>query len=114
MKLLICTQTVDSTDPVLGFFVRWIGEFAAQCEQVTVICLRRGEYDVPPNVRVFPLGGKSKIIRAYKLIKGSVRFKSNYDAVFVHMNPEYVVTAGWLWKLLGKKLRSGIRTKALI
>lgn len=103
MKLLICTQAVDAKDPVLGFFVRWIEEFAQHCEQVTVICLRKGEYDLPKNVRVFPLSAKSKLGRARSLIRGASTFRNNYDAVFVHMNPEYLVAAGWLWRLLGKK-----------
>lgn len=103
MKLLICTQTVDKNDPGLGFFVRWLEEFAKHCELVTVICLRKGEYDLPPHVRVFPLGKGGKISRAYKLLKGASKFRDNYDTVLVHMNPEYLVVAGWLWKLLHKK-----------
>ncbi len=104
MKLLICTQAVDSKDPVLGFFVRWIAEFAKHCEQVTVICLRKGAYELPQNVRVFTLNKKSKIGRAYSLLRGAYKFRKNYDAVFVHMNPEYVLVAGLLWRLLGKRV----------
>jgi len=59
MKLLIVTQTIDSNDPVLGFFVRWVEEFSKQCEEVTVICLQKGEYELPKNVRVFSLGKES-------------------------------------------------------
>ncbi len=103
MKLLICTQAVDSKDPVLGFFVRWIEEFAKHCEQVTVICLRKGEYSLPANVRVFPLGGENKLSRGYKLLRGAWRFRDNYDTTLIHMNPEYLVAAGWLWRVLGKK-----------
>lgn len=103
MKLLITTQALDANDPVLGFFVRWVGEFAKECEQVTVICLRQGEYQLPPNVRVFALGGRGRLPRAYKLLKGAYKFRGNYDAVFVHMNPEYLVAAGWLWRLLRKR-----------
>ncbi len=103
MKLLITTQALDTKDPVLGFFVRWVEEFAKQCEQVTVICLRKGDYALPANVRVFALGGGGKLSRAYKLLKGAYTFADNYDAVFVHMNPEYLVVAGWLWRILGKR-----------
>lgn len=103
MRLLITTQALDRNDPVLGFFARWVEEFAKHCEQVTVICLRRGEYELPPNVRAFALGGGGKLSRAYNLIKGAYKFRNNYDAVFVHMNPEYLVAAGWLWRLLGKR-----------
>jgi len=103
MKLLITTQALDINDPVLGFFVRWVEEFALHCEQVTVICLRKGEYTLPPNVRVFALGGGNKISRSYKLLKGAYKFRNNYDAVLVHMNPEYLVAAGFLWRMLGKR-----------
>lgn len=103
MKLLITTQAVDAQDPVLGFFVRWIEEFARHCEEVTVICLRQGAHQLPSNVRVFELGGTNKLSRAYALLRGAIRFRANYDSVFVHMNPEYLVAAGWLWRLLGKR-----------
>ena len=103
MRLLITTQALDRDDPVLGFFHRWVEEFAKHCEQVTVICLRRGEHELPPNVRVFALGGRSRIPRAYRLLRGAYKFRGNYDAVFVHMNPEYVVVAGWLWRLMRKR-----------
>ena len=88
MKLLICTQIVDKNDPVLGFFARWIEEFKKHCE-VEVISLRN-------------LGSHGKIARAWCLLR--LVAPGKYDAVFVHMNPEYVVAAGWLWKLRGKKI----------
>lgn len=102
MKLLITTQAIDEKDSNLAFFCAWVREFAKHCESVTVICLRKGVCDVPPNVRVFALGGSGRVSRSYKLLKGAYRFRSNYDAVFVHMNPEYLVVAGWLWRLLHK------------
>ncbi len=40
-RILIVTQTVDTQDPVLGFFVRWIEEFAKHAEELTVICLEK-------------------------------------------------------------------------
>jgi glycosyltransferase involved in cell wall biosynthesis len=103
MRLLITTQALDLDDPVLGFFHRWVEEFAKHCEQVTVICLRRGRHELPPNVRVFALGGKGRISRAYRLLRGAYKFSGNYDAVFAHMNPEYIVVAGWLWRLMRKR-----------
>ena len=88
MKLLICTQVVDKNDPVLGFFVRWIEEFEKYCE-IEVISLKT-------------LGSGGKVMRAWRLLR--LVWGGKYDAVFVHMNPEYVVAAGWLWKLRGKKI----------
>jgi glycosyltransferase involved in cell wall biosynthesis len=101
MKLLICTQIVDSNDSNLGFFHEWIAEFAKQCEEVTVICLKKGTYALPPNVRVLSLGkeeGTSKLIRIIRFYKYIFAYKNDYDAVFVHMNPEYVLMGSFLWK----------------
>lgn len=107
MKLLICTQAVDSTDSNLGFFHRWIEEFALHSEYVTVICLRRGEYKFPSNVRVLSLGkeeGSSRLARIIKFYSYIIANRRDYDAAFVHMNAEYVVLGGWLWRRWGKKV----------
>lgn len=107
MKLLIITQKVDKNDPILGFFHRWLEEFAKKFEKVTVICLEKGVYSLPENVKVLSLGkeeGRSKaeyLSRFYRYVWNE---KNNYDAVFVHMNQEYVLLAGDLWQLLGKKV----------
>jgi len=64
MKLLIITQIVDRDDAILGFFHRWIEEFAKHCEQITVICLKEGKHNLPKNVQVLSLGkedGASKV-----------------------------------------------------
>jgi glycosyltransferase involved in cell wall biosynthesis len=105
MKLLICTQAVDSRDSNLGFFHTWIEEFAKHCEQVTVICLREGEHSLPGNVRVLSLGkeqGKGRVVRVWRFLK-YIR-TSNYDAVFVHMNPEYILLGGRYWRRHDKKI----------
>lgn len=108
MKLLIVTQSVDKNDPVLGFFYRWIEEFAKHCEKVTVIALRKGECSFPPNVTVYSLGKEKKeanrLVYALRFLKTVWDVRSEYDTVFVHMNPEYVVLGGVLWRLLGKKI----------
>lgn len=106
MKILICTQTVDQRDPVLGFFHRWLVEFAKHCESVLVICLREGQHQLPGNVKVLSLGketGKSRIKHLRRFIYYIVRNLSIYDAVFVHMNPEYVLMGRWLWKIMRKR-----------
>ena len=74
MKILICTQKVDLNDDILGFFHSWIAEFAKQCEKVTVICLYKGEYDLPGNVKVLSLGKEKLEIGNWKLeTKGKQR-----------------------------------------
>ena len=108
MKLLVVTQTVDENDLQLGFFHRWLEALAKHVEQITVICLKEGAHHLPANVRVFSLGkekGKeSGIVYAIRFKKLAWKLRKDYDVVFVHMNQEYILIAGWLWKLLGKKI----------
>lgn len=116
MKLLIVTQKVDQNDDILGFFLVWLREFARTCEEVTVICLEKGEYSLPGNVRVFSLGkeqGTSKVKYILNFYRDIIRERENYDAVFVHMNPEYVVLGGLIWRLLGKKIGLWYTHKAI-
>lgn len=106
-RLLILTQKVDINDPILGFFHRWIEEFAKHVEQVTVIALGVGEYQLPKNVRVFSLGkehGVSRLGYIFNFYRLIWRERKNYDVVFVHMNPEYVVLGGICWRLWGKRV----------
>ena len=107
MKLLILTQAVDTEDPVLGFFVRWIEEFAKHVEHIDVICLKEGKYNLPANVRVHSLGkekGVSRMSYVLNFYRYTWCLRGEYDAVFVHMNQEYIVIGGWLWKLMGKRV----------
>ena len=104
MKLLICTQAVDVNDSDLGFFMRWIEEFAKHCDKVAVICLREGKHELPENVKVIALGTRGKRQRAASLISLAWKLRKEYDSVFVHMNPEYIVVAGILWRLMNKRV----------
>ncbi|MCR4279569.1 MAG: glycosyltransferase family 4 protein [Candidatus Zambryskibacteria bacterium] len=113
MKLLIVTQKVNIDDPILGFFHRWIEEFSKKFEKVTVICLEKGKYELPKNVKVLSLGKEqysqhSNVIRrlvfSFKFYKYIWQERENYDSVFVHMNQEYVLLAGICWRLMGKKV----------
>lgn len=107
MKLLIVTQVVDTKDPVLGFFVRWIEEFAKHVERIEVICLKEGAHTLPANVHVYSLG-KEKGVSRGRYVLNFYRYiwclRRDYDAVFVHMNPEYVILGGLLWRLWGKRI----------
>ena len=107
MKLLIVTQTVDRNDDLLGAFHRWIARFAEVFESVEVICLRKGDFSLPKNVAVHSLGKEERRSRwqyLYRFFRYVIALRSRYDAVFVHMNPEYVVLAGLLWRLMGKTI----------
>lgn len=107
MNLLIVTQKVDRTDPILGFFHRWIAEFAKHCETVTVIGQSVGMYDLPPNVRVLSLGKERQQPRFFQVLRFwflLLRHARAYDAVFVHMTPIWVVLGWKVWFLLCKPI----------
>lgn len=107
MKLLVITQVVDKNDSDLGFFHRWIELLAARAERVLVVCLKEGSHALPANVTVLSLGkekGASRwqyVKRFYKIIWSR---RKEYNGVFVHMNPEYIILGGLLWRLWGKKI----------
>jgi glycosyltransferase involved in cell wall biosynthesis len=107
MKLLIITQKIDKEDPILGFFHGWILGLSKQFEMVSVICLEKGKFDLPPNVKIFSLGKESRkskikyVLNFYRYILG---LHADYDAVFIHMNQEYVLLGGFIWKILKKKV----------
>lgn len=107
MRLLIITQKIDRKDSVLGFVHRWVEEFSKRVKAITVVCLQKGDYDLPGNVAVLSLGKekwKSTAKYVFLLFYFSIRYANRYDAILVHMNQEYVLAAGWLWKLLGKRI----------
>jgi len=114
MKLLIITQKVDKDDPILGFFHRWIEEFAKKFDSIIVICLEKGQYNLPKNTKVLSLGKPSsvkaskgkgrRLVYIWNFYKFTWQERKNYDAVFVHMNPVYVILGGLIWKIFKKKI----------
>lgn len=107
MRLLVCTQAVDLDDRALGFFHRWLEEMARQFESVEVICLREGRHSLPANVRVHSLGkegGASRLKYVGRFYRYAFALRREYDAVFVHMNQEYALMGGALWKLFKKRV----------
>lgn len=107
MKLLIITQKVDKNDAILGFFHRWIEEFAKNVESVVVIALYVGKHDLPKNVRVLSLGkegGVSRLKYITRFYSYIWRERKNYESVFVHMNQIYILLGGLLWRLFGKSI----------
>jgi glycosyltransferase involved in cell wall biosynthesis len=94
MKLLIITQKVDSTDAILGFFHDWLIEFAKQVDELTVISLFVGKYNLPDNVKVYSLGkelGKNRMSRYLKFYQLIFKLLPKNDKVLAHMCPEYIV-----------------------
>ncbi len=106
-KLLFITQKMDNKDPILGFVEGWVENFSHSFESVKVICLYKGEFNLPKKIEVFSLGkekGLSKIQIIKNLYKLIYKLKGEYDAVFIHMNPIYLILGGPLWLVLRKKI----------
>lgn len=98
---------MDKDDPILGFFHGWVSELSKHYESISVICLEKGELNLPKNVSVYSLGkesGRLKIKYLYNFYRLIFKLRNKYDTVFVHMNPEYVVLGGMFWKILNKKI----------
>jgi glycosyltransferase involved in cell wall biosynthesis len=106
MKLLITVQSIDTDEPLLGFFHSWVLELAKQFEEVHVICLWEGTHALPPNVYIHSLGkesGASRIKFIWRFYRNMWHYR-NVDVVFSHMNPHYIVLGGWFWKLRGIRM----------
>ncbi|HEY4502303.1 MAG TPA: glycosyltransferase family 4 protein [Candidatus Paceibacterota bacterium] len=107
MNLLILTQKVDKNDDLLGFFHGWLLKFARQYGHVIVICLQKGEYNLPHNVEVLSLGkeeGLSQVRYILNFFKYIIQKHSQYDSVFVHMNEEYILLGGIFWRIMKKRI----------
>lgn len=111
LKILFCTQVVDKNDPSTSFFHEWLVKFAPLFHTITVFCLKKGSCDLPPNVIVYSLGKErfasspfKKLIYGIRLLYLTLWQFRAYSTVFVHMNQEFILVSGWLWKLLNKNI----------
>jgi len=105
--MIIVTQVLDVNHSVLGFFNRWIEALSEKYSKIIVICLYKGEYNLPKNVSVLSLGketGSSKIKYLYRFFTYLWKYRKQYENVFVHMNQEYILLGGIIWKMLGKRI----------
>ncbi|MDF1798936.1 MAG: glycosyltransferase [Planctomycetota bacterium] len=99
MKLLVLTQVLDRQDGVLGFFSRWIVEFARHCESVRVVALEVGDTsDQPDNVDWVEIGRRGVVGRYLKYRRTLARSlgtgpDGGFDVVLAHMVPRYALVA---------------------
>jgi glycosyltransferase involved in cell wall biosynthesis len=103
-NILIVTPKVDIKDAAFEFFIDWLNQFSKNCTKITVIGLEVGEYKLPENIKVFSLKKSSKIKSLLLLWKYSIAGRRNYDVVFCHMSPLFVISGWPVWKLFDKKI----------
>ncbi len=107
MKILMITQKIDLEDDILGIYHDWTRVISEKVEKLTVICLLKGKSNLPKEIKVLSLGketGHSRLKHIKNFYKYIFQERTNYDLVFVHMNPIYILLGWWFWRLLGKKI----------
>ena len=116
-RLLLVTQKINLDDSVLGVYHRWVDELAKKFDHIDVICLYRGRSSLPLNVAIYSLGkerlahtdthalarGLTRIKYIFRFFNLIWRLRGDYNRVLVHMNPEYMLMAGLIWRLGGKR-----------
>ena len=63
-------------------FSRLALEFAKHCEQVIVICLSKGEYDLPKNVKILSLGKKTSHFPLSTFNFSKIKYALNFGSIF--------------------------------
>lgn len=107
MKVLMITQKIDASDDVLGVYQEWARKISESFEKLSVICLYEGVNNLPENIKVFSLGkekGGSRFIYIKNFFSYIWRLRNDYDIVFVHMNPIYVILGWPFWVISGKNI----------
>jgi glycosyltransferase involved in cell wall biosynthesis len=105
MRVLMITQAVDPSDPLLAFVVPWVRALAARVERVHVLCLRGVPVALPPNVIVWTPCGEGRMTRARvlaRLERALLRALGDVDVVLAHMSPRFAATA---WPLAALRRR---------
>lgn len=115
-NLLIITQKVDEKDDLLGFFVDWIREFSKKFDEIFVITLAKGSYDLPSNVEVFSLGKEDfirnshhshvirRLVLLYRFYRYLFKLVPKSSGIFAHMSPIFVIASWPVTSLFGKKI----------
>jgi peptidoglycan/xylan/chitin deacetylase (PgdA/CDA1 family) len=105
-RTLIFAQAVDDQDPLFGFFVTWLRGFAVYGSAHVCALRVNPSVVVPEQIRVHSLRekGGGRLQTVFRVFERSIALRRDYDAVFVRGDAIYLVIAGWLWRLLGKRV----------
>jgi glycosyltransferase involved in cell wall biosynthesis len=91
-RVVFICQAVDEDDPVLPTTVRWIESLARKpgIDQIKVLALRSGRYDLPANVEVERFGRSNRLATSaafYRAIVSSLRDRP--DLFFIYQGGHY-------------------------
>lgn len=106
MKIVFICQAVDQNEPIQSTGMRWIEALAnrPRVEQITVIALRKGKFNLPDNVTVHAIKAGNRLVTVlnfYREVFGTV-FHKKADCFFVYQGGPYPVLLLPLRLLLGK------------
>ncbi len=117
MKLLMITRKVDKNDALAGFTYDWVKKISEQVDELSVICLSKGEISgLPENVKIYSLGKETGAGRPRRFIRFkwlALKLVPKVDGVFCHMNPEYTILIWPYAKIFRKKIVSWYTHKAV-
>lgn len=104
MKLLILCQAYNKNHTNLGFFTEWVEEFSKKFESIVVVSR---DVSGSSKIKAISLNKEGRVLGfrfIYSLWRTLIKERKNYDAIFVHMIPEYVILAYLPALFLGKKI----------
>ena len=104
MRILMITQELDRSSPLLGVAHDWARAIADRVSDLTVVAGRVGSLELPDNVSVLPMRRNSSdpSWRAgLELVRQLARslLSRRVDLVFAHMVPDYVLLSAPFAKL---------------
>lgn len=96
---------MDKNDAPLTFTIDWVNEFAKHCDQVIVLTMRSGEYNVAPNVKVFDIGhhkgySKPRLLVNFYFLLFYVLWSYKIGGVFSHMNQLFSALGGLILRII--------------
>mgnify|MGYP003418503680 FL=1 len=104
MKLLILCQAYNKSHTNLGFFTEWVEEFSKKFENIIVVSR---DIEDSSKIKTIQLDKEGRVLGfrfIYSLWKTLIKERKNYDAIFVHMIPEYAILAYLPALFLQKKI----------
>jgi glycosyltransferase involved in cell wall biosynthesis len=108
MKLLLYNLSVNKKNPALSFTNDWIVELSKKFNQIYVLTLDIGEYELPKNVNVYSINtfSHNKAIQTlnFYIILFRLLLSKKPDYCFSHMNTLFVSMTGFFLKILGIKI----------
>ena len=103
-NLLLFNLATDAQDPLLAFACSWLNALGPHFDQIDVVTMRAGEFNLAKNISVHTLGkekGASEIQRLwgfYRYLYVLLRNKT-YVGCFAHMQPLFASLAGPVLRL---------------